>query len=151
MMRRHLAILVGVLTIGLGSVPASAQSSITSSLATPHYLDVVTFTITYPREAARKVGQRQKNNPDVDVRCYAGATWVFWQITGAATTTQHNDGTRTSITGPVVLGGYSGGGLYWPPTAADCVATLYYFSDGGGGLLVYHYLAELRFTVSGVS
>lgn len=132
----------------------AAGSTIVLNEANPVYGSAVTFTFTYPKEAARKVGKRQANNPNVDLRCYQNGTTVYATVTGANMTWQNGDGTMTSISdgpGARVLGGYTSlGGViyYWESGPADCVATLYYFSaDHETGGLIYNFLAATTFQV----
>lgn len=112
----------------------------------------MTFTITYPKEAARKVGRQQMFNPNVDLRCYQDGAPVYATITGPDTGQQNGDGTTTAITGARTLGGRTslGGVVYdWPSGPADCYATLYYFSaDKRSDGLVFNFLAATSFHVS---
>ncbi len=129
----------------------TAVGSIILNEPVAHFGDSVTFTIVYPKEAARKVGRRQMNNPNVDLRCQQDGVPVYATVTGPLTTQQSGDGTATSITGERFLGGTTslGGVTYnWPTGGAICNATLYYFSaDRDTGGLLYNYIASISFEV----
>lgn len=149
-------LLCALLIVLLFAAPLlAAGSTIVLNEPNPVYGSPVTFTIVYPKEAARKVGRRQMFNPDVDLRCYQNGVPVYATVTGPNTTWQNGDGTMTSITdgpGARVLGGVTslGGVQYvWASGAADCYATLYYFSaDKTTGGLLYNFLAAMSFHVN---
>jgi hypothetical protein len=113
----------------------------------PRFGDSINFTEVYPKEATRKIGQRQRVQPATQVDCYQNGTHVYSQVTGAVSETQNGDGTVTGITGFLTLGG-TRNELSWTGGAASCSAILYYFTTDSSKQLYFHLLAQISFQIS---
>ncbi len=104
-------------------------SSLVLNQPSPHVGDAVTFTATYPQEAARQTHGAQFTNPSFQINC-AG-----FQGNTITTDKKRVSGGWVAQTYPIVV-----------PVSGSCVGTLYYFTIENGGA-VSHVLAQSQFEV----
>lgn len=130
---------------GKGPAPTpTTTSSVVLNQPSPKFADSVNFTAIYPKEATRKVGTRQHENPVIQVDCYQAGSHVFSDRVVFPTESVNNDGTLTGISTFIALGPATKNELSWTSGAASCNVTLYYFGQD----LLTHILASTSFEVS---
>jgi len=142
--------LVGLALALLVVLPVVAfTSSVVVNEPALHYGDYVTFTLTYPQEAAKQARQNQfPDNPIVQVNCYpdSSGTLDYLGQTIVEDKTKVAGG-WTATTRPLRLYyGHPWAGRQWDSGAADCVAMLAYFTYDKAGLHT-HVLDSIRFGV----
>ena len=132
----------------LAALFAAFSPSISINQPTPKLNDSITFTATYPSVARKKIGTRQKVQPQVDVYCSQAGATVYWQVTSMATEQSLGGGWWQGTTGSVTLGGLSNMGLEWTSGGADCSVVIGYYTTDQTGALYWHEVAQQNFTVA---
>lgn len=127
---------------------ATFAPSISIDEPAPTFGQTVTFTAVYPSAARKKIGTRQKVQPQIDVYCSQNGTLVYWQVTSMQSEQNLGGGWWQGETGSVLLGGVSNMGLAWGAGAADCEAVVGYYTTDQTGALYWHDVADEGFTVA---
>lgn len=122
----------------------TTPSSVTLNQPSPTFGQSVNFTAVYPKDATRKLGPRQHENPYVQVDCYQAGTHVYMQLFSFNTETNNGDGTLTGVTYFYNLGPFGSNGMTWTSGGATCNANLYYYGHDS----LIHVLASQTFEVS---
>lgn len=126
------------------------QASISLDQTAPAFGQPVTFTVTYPSVARKKIGQRIPFNPVVAITCFQAGVHVYTSNALIATEQAVGQGWWQGVTQQMPMDSTSNmapNAAPWTSGGAYCDATLGYWSKNQDGSFAFTGLADTSFAV----
>lgn len=149
-MKRLLALAVAAAILVAAKPVDAATYYLSLDQSAPAYGDSVTFTLTYPQDAAKNSRHPQfHEQPVVFVFCYQAGALVYQTVAYPIDKTHVGRDEWLGHTYPIQLPYVPNPDIPgdWTSGAADCTATSVYFTDDGD-VVTAHTIATTTFHVS---